>query len=135
MLGGLPQGMFGGQSEQGSEAGTEEEFVSAALGSEESLSSPEPEAEDGVEALPAWADAVLALVAEGARLTAAHCLVESTFVAVFRPASFAASLGKHRRAGWGRAGSLRLSMGTAVRRRIPEQQRMLHEHLWGRCSS
>ena len=51
MLGGLLQGMFGGQSEQGSEAGTEEEFVSAALGSEESLSSPEPEAVDGVEAL------------------------------------------------------------------------------------
>ena len=29
--------MFGGQSEQGSEAGTEEEFVSAALGSDESV--------------------------------------------------------------------------------------------------
>eukprot|EP01048_Picozoa_sp_COSAG05_P007853 COSAG05_NODE_570_length_8623_cov_35.317339_9_plen_160_part_00 len=64
--------MFGGQSEQGSEAGTEEEFVSAALGSDESVSSPEPEAEDGIEALPAWADAVLTLVAEGARLTAAQ---------------------------------------------------------------
>ena len=71
-VGGLPQGMFGGQSEQGSEAGTEEEFVSAALGSDESVSSPEPEAEDGIEALPAWADAVLTLVAEGARLTAAQ---------------------------------------------------------------
>ena len=33
-VGGLPQGMFGGQSEQGSDVGTEEEeFVSAALGS------------------------------------------------------------------------------------------------------
>ena len=32
-VGGLPQGMFGGQSEQGSDVGTEEEeFVSAALG-------------------------------------------------------------------------------------------------------
>ena len=48
--------MFGGQSEQGSDVGTEEEeFVSAALGSDESVSSPEPEAADGVEALPAWA--------------------------------------------------------------------------------
>eukprot|EP01048_Picozoa_sp_COSAG05_P009532 COSAG05_NODE_791_length_7316_cov_149.311071_2_plen_245_part_00 len=64
--------MFGDQSEQGSGAGSEEEFSSAVLGSEESLSSPEPEAEDGVEALPEWADAVLALVAEGARLTAAQ---------------------------------------------------------------
>ena len=72
MLGGLPQGMFGDQSEQGSEAGSGEEFSSAVLGSEESVSSPEPEAEDGVEALPEWADAVLALVAEGARLTAAQ---------------------------------------------------------------
>ena len=40
-VGGLPQGMFGGQSEQGSDVGTEEEeFVSAALGSGESVSSP-----------------------------------------------------------------------------------------------
>ena len=64
--------MFGDQSEEGSGAGSGEEFSSAVLGSEESLASPEPEAEDGVEALPEWAVAVLELVAEGARLTAAQ---------------------------------------------------------------
>ena len=43
MLGGLPQGMFGDQSGEGSVAGTEEEeFSSVVLGSEESVGSPEP---------------------------------------------------------------------------------------------
>ena len=65
--------MFGDQSGEGSGAGTEEEeFSSAVLGSEESVGSPEPEAEGGVDALPAWAEDVLELVAEGARLTAAQ---------------------------------------------------------------
>ena len=64
--------MFGDQSGEGSGAGSEEEFSSEVLEAEESLSSPEPEAEDGVEALPEWAEAVLELVADGARLTAAQ---------------------------------------------------------------
>ena len=65
--------MFGDQSGEGSGAGTEEEeFSSAVLGSEEGVGSPEPEAEGGVAALPAWAEDVLELVAQGARLTAAQ---------------------------------------------------------------
>ena len=65
--------MFGTQSEEGSGVGSEEEFSSAVLGSEEgAVAVPEPEAEEGVEALPEWADDVLELVAQGARLIAAQ---------------------------------------------------------------
>ena len=68
--------MFGNQSEEGSGAGSEEEFSSAVLGSVETeegaVTAPEPEEEDGVEALPEWADDVLELVAQGERLSAAQ---------------------------------------------------------------
>jgi len=68
--------MFGTQSEEGSGGGSEEEFSSAVLGSVETeegaVTAPEPEEEDGVEALPEWADDVLELVAQGERLSAAQ---------------------------------------------------------------